>query len=190
MPLLDHFDVIAPFYDRAIRLREAEKLRKLANLPVDGSLLDAGGGTGRVSQALRGYVTSLVVADASRGMLEQTRRKEKLLPVCSYSEKLPFPDQCFERVIMVDALHHVHNHQETARELWRVVKPGGRIVIEEPDIRTVIVKIVALVEKLALMRSHFLSPPKIKALFPFAQANIFIERDGYTSWVVIEKAAE
>ena len=41
--------------------------------------------------------------------------------------------ESFERVIMVDALHHVYNHARAAAELWRFVKPGGRIVIEEEN---------------------------------------------------------
>ena len=140
MPLLDHFGILAPFYDRAIRLREPERFIKLANLPVDGALLDVGGGTGRVSHALRGMAHLLVVADVSFGMLRQAKEKDGLETVCSHSEGLPFADGAFSRVIMVDALHHVCDHQETAQELWRVVKPGGRIVIEEPDIDTAIVK--------------------------------------------------
>ena len=61
---------------------------------------------------------------------------------------------------MVDALHHVINHGQTAREMYRVLKPGGRIVIEEPDIRSFYVKLIAVAEKLLLMRSHFLSPQR------------------------------
>ena len=59
---------------------------------------------------------------------------------------------------MVDALHHVIHQGQTAREMYRVLKPGGRIVIEEPDIRKFGVKLIAVAEKLLLMRSHFLSP--------------------------------
>jgi demethylmenaquinone methyltransferase/2-methoxy-6-polyprenyl-1,4-benzoquinol methylase len=48
----------------------------------------------------------------------------------------------------------------------RVLEPEGRSVIEEPDIRTFGVKLVALAEKILLMRSHFLSPIQIASLFP------------------------
>ena len=67
-----------------------------------------------------------------------------------------------------------------------MLKPGGRLVIEEPDVRTWQVKIVAVVEKLALMRSHFLSPPQIAALLP-PEAKIKIEKEGYNAWVIVEK---
>jgi demethylmenaquinone methyltransferase/2-methoxy-6-polyprenyl-1,4-benzoquinol methylase len=155
---------------------------------VQGSLLDAGGGTGRVSQALHGLAAPLVIVDLSIEMLQQAQVKNDFWLACSHTEYLPFPDEYFDRVVMVDALHHVCNHVETASELWRVLKPGGRLVIEEPDIRTFIIKLVAVAEKLALMRSHFISPLGIKDLFPYSNANVYIEQEGHNAWVVVKKA--
>ena len=187
MPFFDHFGIIAPFYDRAIPLQNAQKVIELTNLPIDGILLDAGGGTGRVAQALKDYARKVVVSDLSLGMLRQAKSKNDLELTCSHTECLPFSNESFERVIMVDALHHVCEHKETARELWRVLKPGGRIVIEEPDITRFSVKLVALAEKIALMRSHFISAEQIINLFDYSNARVHIERDGFNSWVIVEK---
>lgn len=187
MPLFDHFDLLAPLYDHVIKLPTPETLVSLTRLPIRGALLDAGGGTGRVAEALRGQASRLVVADLSLGMLRQAAGKDGLQLVCSHSESLPFPDGSFERILMVDALHHVCNQVETARELWRLLAPGGRLVIEEPDVRTFPVKLVALAEKLALMRSHFLPPSQIAALFANTPAHIVIEREGYNAWVIVDK---
>lgn len=187
MPLFDHFGFLAPFYDHVIHLRQPERIIEYAGLPVNGSLLDAGGGTGRITQALKGYANPLVVADLSVEMLSQTMKKGDLQSVCSLSEKLPFGDESFERVIMVDAMHHVIDQPATAAELWRVLKPGGRLVIEEPDIRNWQVKLVALGEKLALMRSHFLTVERISELFPQPEAQTRIYREDFNAWVVIEK---
>jgi demethylmenaquinone methyltransferase/2-methoxy-6-polyprenyl-1,4-benzoquinol methylase len=187
LPILDHFGLIAPYYDRVIRLQTAEKIIKVANLPIQGIILDAGGGTGRVAEALRGQARSVVLADLSYQMLKQAQKKGGLQIACSHTEYLPFPDETFERVIMVDALHHVCDQSKTAEELWRVLIPGGQLVIEEPDIRTFSVKLIALAEKLALMRSHFLSPQAIVRLFPDKNARTRIERDGFNAWIVINK---
>jgi ubiquinone/menaquinone biosynthesis C-methylase UbiE len=189
MPIksLDHFSFLAPFYDHVIHLESVEKIIASADLPTSGMLLDVGGGTGRVSEALQGMASSRVIADLSLGMLRQASAKDGLRTVCSHSEKLPFADETFERIIMVDALHHVCDQEETAQELWRVLKSGGRIVLEEPDIRIFSIKMVALFEKLALMRSHFLPPSKIKDLFHSPNARSHIEQDGHNARVIVQK---
>ena len=187
MAHLNHFDFLAPLYDRIIKPADPGKICSLLGLPIHGSLLDVGGGTGRTSYGLKDFVTNIVIADSSIGMLNQANEKRAFITVCSNSEQLPFKNQSFERVIMVDALHHVGDYRVTIDELWRVVIPGGRIVIEEPNIQKISVKFIALLEKLILMRSHFISPEKIKENFCYPNASIRIESEGLTSWVVIEK---
>lgn len=187
MPIIDHFGIIAPFYDRAIPFNRAEKMVDIIGLPVDGPLLDAGGGTGRVSHGFLNLAEPVVVADLSLEMLGQAKDKGGLCLTCSPSERLPFPDEFFDRVIMIDAFHHVCDQRETAGELWRVLKHGGRIVIEEPDIRTLTVKLVALVEKFVFMRSHFLSPPMIGSLFNYPDAEVRIEFGSYNAWIIVDK---
>ena len=87
---------------------------------------------------------------------------------------------------MVDALHHVADQTRHRSRALRVFEPGGRIVIEEPDIRYFGVKLIALGEKLLLMRSHFFPPPEIVGLFSSGKRRVSL-RKAYTAWVVIEK---
>ena len=183
MPPFDHFAAIAPLYAR-VTYSKTHILREAAALPVKGRLLDVGGGTGRVASAIRDLVDEVVIADVSFGMLDKADRSS-LKPVCGGSESLPFADGSFERVIMVDALHHVSHHADSAREMFRVLKPGGLLVIEEPDIRTFGVKLIALAEKMLLMRSHFLAPDEIMKLFPVGEKAVRAE-DG-TAWVMVRK---
>ncbi len=187
MTIIDHFGILAPIYDRVIKTGDSHKLMVLTGLPAQGRLLDAGGGTGRIAQVVKGKITQVVVADLSIGMLRQAAAKNGLQTTCAQTEALPFPDGTFDRVTMVDAMHHVYDQVSSALELWRVLKPGGRIVIEEPDIRFYVVKITALIEKLVLMRSHFIPPSKIKALFGYPDAHSQIIQEGYTSWVIVDK---
>lgn len=185
--MFDHFDFLAPIYDYFIKAKPPETLTSLADLSSSVRLLDAGGGTGRISQYFKPLVNQVIVADLSIQMLAKSLTKTGLNPVNSHSEMLPFPEKYFDRIIMVDALHHVCDQPKTALELWRVLKPGGKIVIEEPDIHTRAAKLVALAEKLAMMRSHFLSGKEIKGLFSSLPAEIKIHHEDHFVWIVIKK---
>jgi demethylmenaquinone methyltransferase/2-methoxy-6-polyprenyl-1,4-benzoquinol methylase len=182
----DHFNLIAGFYDRAGLFRVSELLLELLSLSPDYLLLDAGGGTGRFSAVMRSMVKGVFVADSSLGMNQ--RAVDKGLPtVCAQAESLPFSSSSFERVIMVDALHHVLDQRQSACELFRVLVPGGRIVIVEPDIHRFIVRVLAIGEKVLLMRSHFLSGDKIAGLFTDPEAKTSIYYEGFNVISIAEK---
>lgn len=183
----DHFDLLAPFYEKFIHPREPVDLAALAGLPTDGALLDAGGGTGRLSQYLTQHAKHVVVADLSMDMLRQAKQKPALKAVRSHSEHLPFGDESFMSIIMVDALHHVCDQSRTVKDLFRVLAPGGTLVIEEPDLRKFAVKLIAVAEKLALMRSHFLSPERVADLFAGSGAEVRIETGEFNAWVIVKK---
>lgn len=187
MANFDHFSWLAPIYEHCIQSKPPHFLLDVLDLPATGALLDAGGGTGRVAQFMVGSVNSVVVADLSCRMLEKAKGKAHLSAVCTPTEAMPFADGAFARIIMVDALHHVIHQHDTIKELWRLLAPGGRLVIEEPDIRSLRVKLIALAEKLILMRSHFLSPDHIRKLFDDQDAIVEIKYDRPIAFVIVKK---
>ncbi len=187
MPAFDHFDFLAPIYDRVIKPKPPTDLLEHLQLQPDAVVLDVGGGTGRIALELAPHAGNVTILDLSPKMLREAVRKPGLNGVLAPSELLPYPDGSFDAVLMVDALHHVINQKASLQELFRVVKPGGRLVVEEPDIHTFAVKLIALGEKLAGMRSHFLSGEEIAALFENCCKEARIYRKEYTVWVVVEK---
>jgi len=187
MSQFDHFDFLAPIYDRVISLPDGDHLAQAARLPIQGRLLDAGGGTGRIAQTLRGQAGQIILSDISIKMLGQALKKGGLQAVGGVAENLPFPDHSFERVIMVDAYHHLVNQHQSMLEIWRVLEPGGLLVIEEPDILEFRVKLVALAEKLALFRSHFVRAERIAARLQTLDAVTEIVRQPPNVWIIAEK---
>jgi ubiquinone/menaquinone biosynthesis C-methylase UbiE len=184
----DHFEIVAPFYDYFLSRRFPRHLASILKLPTIGLLLDAGGGTGRVSVHFRSLAKNIVVSDLSFPMLAQARRKKKLCSVQSLTEWLPFNDNMFDRIIVVDALHHFTDQRQAIRDLIRVLKPGGRMVIEEPDINLLAVKMVAIMEKIFRMQSRFLCSSEITHIIAEYGLNPRIEKTKhFRTWIVVDK---
>lgn len=184
---MDHFDFIAPLYDRLAGPPDKARFQRLLNLPCAGRLLDAGGGTARISSILSDMIEQVVVNDLSHRMLKQARKKA-VLPVRSLVEQLPFADQTFDRILIVDALHHFKDQQRSIHELLRVLKSGGRLAIEEYDLTHKVVKVLAFVEKLMGMRSRFLRPAEIQDIMGSNSICTKIERPNrYTAWIIVDK---
>jgi len=184
---LEHFDLLAPLYDRFIHPPDTTALLELLDPDPTAVLLDAGGGTGRIAKLVSDQFHSVVITDASLPMLREARGNENFSLFSCYTESLPFTDTSFRKIIMVDALHHIIDHRQTLAELWRVLAPGGTLVIEEPDIRLFGVKLLALAEKLALFRSHFLSPVRIAQILTELGAEPSIHPDPPNVRVVAKK---
>ena len=86
MPLIDHFEFLAPYYDRFFTVPETNTLEDLLELPTSARLLDAGGGTGRIAQKFSDMTSEIVIVDLSMRMLLQAVTKVIPLRVCSYTE--------------------------------------------------------------------------------------------------------
>lgn len=158
---MDFFDIVAPIYD--IIFPNKEYLCELIDFPKRGQILDIGGGTGRVSEMVDPGC-SIIVVDRSLKMLDQTRKKEGMIAVCALAEALPFPNLKFHRILVIDAFHHFHHHQMVLAEIVRVMANKGRALIKEPDIKRLLIKIIAFLEKVLNMKSIFYSEDQFERM--------------------------
>jgi demethylmenaquinone methyltransferase/2-methoxy-6-polyprenyl-1,4-benzoquinol methylase len=96
--------------------------------------LDVATGTGLVARAIVDLVGSaqrVVGLDPCRGMLMETRKWNPYALVQGLGETLPFRRDCFDFISNGYGLRHVPDLEGTFREYWRVLKPGGRILLLE-----------------------------------------------------------
>jgi len=191
MPIIDHFGLLAPHYDRLASFRRGERMAELLRLPTRGSILDAGGGTGRVAQHLAPQAGLAIVIDVSRPMLRQAVAKPSLVVVQAEVENLPLRRRSQARIVMVDAFHHLRDQERALAEMARVLEPGGRLVILEPDIHRLGARLIALAEQLLLMRSRFRRGEDIAGMATRLGLASRVERDGDGSvWIVAERQGD
>ena len=182
------FDLLAPFYDHVIKPKDDDAFSGPLDLPSKGWLMDVGGGTGRASANLSSQVDHLLICDLSLSMLRSAQEKGISNLVQASVDALPFEKGTFDRIMVVDALHHMPTQKQVVGEMLRTLKADGRMLIEELDIEIFFVKLIALFEKLALMKSHFHTKEEIKEMVESYGAKGEIDTDGKgAAWVIVEK---
>lgn len=96
------------------------------------AILDLGAGTGMSSDPFADLGCRTIPGDFSLGMLQVgKRRRPDLAFVASDAMQLPFPDDTFDAVTISFAIRNVVAHVQGLRELLRVTRPGGRLVVCE-----------------------------------------------------------
>jgi len=106
-------------------------LASLAAPKYGEKAIDLGCGTGAYTMWLRDTGLHATGVDISRGMLEVARRKSSndVLFVEANLTQLPFPDESFDLAISNVVLEFVPEPRGVVQEAYRILKPGGRLVV-------------------------------------------------------------
>ncbi len=137
MKAKDYFDKIAPFYDKwyvtpigkYVDDTEKEQVFSLWQTKK-GLVLDLGCGTGNYTLELIKRQIKVIGLDASFSMLLLARKK---LPSAYHVQAdalfLPFKDNLFDGVLSITLFEFLSSPQTVLREVYRILKPGGEVVI-------------------------------------------------------------
>ena len=135
------YEALTPFFDPIQRwlVREGRFKRRLigqAQLQAGQRVLDLGCGTGTLAIMVKRAQPGVEALglDADPRMLKAARAKAAREGVAIRFDQgmafaLPYPDASFERVLSSLMIHHLKtpDKEKTAREVQRVLKPGGRL---------------------------------------------------------------
>ncbi|MDQ3915243.1 MAG: methyltransferase domain-containing protein [Actinomycetota bacterium] len=108
----DHMDVVA-----------------FSGASAGDTVVEVGAGTGNFLALFRDAAARLVAVDLTPAMLAEARRHGALHLVAGDGRRLPLRSGCADLVTSAQALHHVHDPATVVKELRRVTRPGGRVLI-------------------------------------------------------------
>lgn len=105
----------------------------LKGIEPPGPVLDIGCGSGLFLQAAekRGY--QVAGSDVSARAADMCRRNHRIPAVCASLPHLPFHHGVFSGATMFHVLEHLYDPVAAVSELWRLLPPGGRLIIQVPN---------------------------------------------------------
>ena len=122
-----YYNSIAKGYNELYGEEQLDKAKALLKyIEPKGYLLDIGAGTGITTQLFSDNATC-VLLDPSENLLNQARGAA----VLGRAEYLPFPDNTFDTIISLTALHHA-NLAQALTEIYRVAKKDAVIGVTLP----------------------------------------------------------
>jgi SAM-dependent methyltransferase len=118
------------------------RIGKLLSPVEGGTYLDVGAGTGDDALALaERYSVRVVGVDSSETMVEEALKRGLAETQVADARALPFPDAAFDGCWADRVFQHLADPQRALSELVRVTKPGGRVVVADPDYDTQVVEL-------------------------------------------------
>lgn len=129
----------APLFKAASRRWSEDDFRATAEslrpyVAPGGLFADLGGGTGDLGVGVaRALGARVIIVDPTPQMLRRVDADPLVSVRLARAEALPFPDSYFDAVLCCDAFHHFRDQDAAAREIARVVRPGGGAAILEME---------------------------------------------------------
>lgn len=136
-----YFEDVAAQWDKMRQSFFSENVREkayhVARVEPGKIAADLGAGTGFITEGLIARGLQVICVDQSPAMLAELARKfaasERVDRRLGEAEHLPISDETVDYAFANMYLHHVEDPARAIREMTRILKPGGRLVITDLD---------------------------------------------------------
>ncbi len=171
LPEASYSDAADPYYleQEAERLINADRLLDL--VPKGGRLLEIGCAVGFLLVAARERGFDVMGVEMSEWASGIARERFGLDVRCGKLEDLGLEDDSFDVVVLADVIEHLTHPDRTLREIRRVLKPGGRVLLLTPDAGSVMARVLGQ-RWWGLLDDHY---------FYFSRSTLrrFLENEGF-----------
>ncbi len=135
------YDIMNDFMSMGVHRLWKRHFVLTCGVEAGARVLDLAGGTGDIAKLLAPIVTQkghIIVGDINQGMLDVG--KERLIDAGLFglvttqqmnAEELPFAEDTFDLITMAFGLRNVTDQQKALNEMYRVLKPGGKLMVLE-----------------------------------------------------------
>jgi 2-polyprenyl-3-methyl-5-hydroxy-6-metoxy-1,4-benzoquinol methylase len=117
-----------------LQVRDLRSTREHLNrlYPSRGRLVEIGSSFGYTLDAFRKHNWSVLGIEPDRWSGKYASEKMQIETIKSTLEAAKLPDEFADVVVMLHVIEHVPDPVGTLREIWRILKPGGHLILETP----------------------------------------------------------
>ena len=120
-----------------------DKIIEVFKSEKKGRILDLGCARGDYSIELKRIGYDVIAADAFGDFQYKDEIEFK---ICDVTEELPFPDESFDYVLLAEIMEHLKNPYFVMKEINRVLRKSGKIILSTPNILNIKSRIRFLIE--------------------------------------------
>lgn len=166
---------------RALDLLQKHIVLELCKKESPKTTLEVGVGTARFSPLLRKISSEVIGIDFSSSMIKIAKSKKNKLNlkdkkglILADASKLPFKSGSFDLIVSINVLNHIPEYSRAVTELTRVLRQGGALIVNFPNLVSLCFPIGIIVN----LRRRSIIRPVFASWFPFSQIFSLLSENG------------